>query len=572
MSLTATQSGRNRLHPIAEAPAPAEASRDARDARDARVAVLTCDAAEAQTIRGELGRLGVASVACHRGADLARLLAEGLGAAVIDAEALDRAGLEGLVAALGRQPHWSDVPLVVLTDGEFNLGGRLAAADVTGALGASGNATVLERPVAIGTLLSTVGSALRSRRRQYETRRLMRRLEEGVAERDRLLAMLGHELRNPLAAIRAATELLIRQEAAGEKSDLATADAGSARQHHLQLIARQGGHLVRMVDDLLDLNLLRSGRVRLHRRPVDLNDVLGRCVDTSQDVAARRGQRLLASTSGTPAVVMGDPDRLEQAFTSLLANAMKYSSDGGSILVAVSVFGAEAGEPGGGTAVVRIADSGVGMSPEVMRGVFELFTQADRSIDRAAGGLGLGLPLVQGLIEGHGGTVSAASEGPGRGSLFTVRLPLAAGRRADAPAGGACPSAPTAQVAPTAQAAPTAGRHVLLVEDQGDMRDVMARLLRSWGHRVETAATGPAGVEAALSARPDVALVDVGLPGLSGYEVAQRLRGALDGSIRLIALTGYGAPEDRRRSAEAGFDLHLVKPVDFEQLKRLLAE
>ena len=557
MSLTATQSARNRLHPIAEAPAPAEASLDA---RDARVAVLTRDAAEAQTIRGELGRRGVASVACHRGADLARLLAEGLGAAVIDAEALDRADLEALVAALGRQPHWSDVPLVVLTDGEFNLGGRLAAADVAGALGASGNATVLERPVAIGTLLSSVGSALRSRRRQYETRRLMRRLEEGVAERDRLLAMLGHELRNPLAAIRAATELLIRQEAAGEKSDLATADAGSARQHHLQLIARQGGHLVRMVDDLLDLNLLRSGRVRLHRRPVDLNEIIRRCVETSQAVAARRGQRLLTSLSQAPAVVDGDPDRLEQAFSFLLANAMKYSSDGGSILLAVTT---QEAETDGGAAVVRIADSGIGMSPEVMRGVFDLFTQADRSIDRAAGGLGLGLPLVQGLIERHGGTVSAASEGPGRGSLFTVRLPLSAGQ----PTGAA-----EAEARPPIQAEPTAGRHVLLVEDQGDMRDVMARLLRSWGHRVETAATGPAGVEAALSARPDVALVDVGLPGLSGYEVAQRLRGALDGSIRLIALTGYGAPEDRRRSAEAGFDLHLVKPVDFEQLKRLLAE
>ena len=564
MSLTAIQSPRGHLQPTSTEAVPAA------EGRDARVAVVTRDASESQTIRGALGRLGVASVACHRGADLARLLAEGLGAAVIDAAALDEAGLKALVAALGRQPHWSDVPLIVLTDGELHFGGRLAAADVKGVLGESGNATVLERPVALGTLLSTVGSALRSRRRQYEARRLMRRLEEGVAERDHLLAMLGHELRNPLAAIRAATELLIREEAAGSSPKTATAEVVSARRHHLQLIARQGGQLVRMVDDLLDLNLLRSGRVRLRRAPLDLNDIVRRCVDSAQDVAARRDQRLLVSPSRVPAVVMGDPDRLEQALSSLLANATKYSSDGASILLSVSTEAAEAAEAadagGGGTAVVRIADSGIGMSPEVIRGVFDLFTQADRSIDRAAGGLGLGLPLVQALIEGHGGTVTAASEGPGRGSVFTVRLPLAAVQPA------AAAKDQSAGVGSMGPETPPCGRHVLLVEDQGDMRDVMARLLRSWGHRVETAASGPAGVAVALSARPEVALVDVGLPGLSGYEVAARLRRAMDGSIRLIALTGYGAPEDRRRSAEAGFDLHLVKPVDFEQLKRLLAE
>lgn len=524
-------------------------------ARDARVAVLAVDATEARRLRDVLARQRLASVACHRGTDLARLLGEGLGAAIIDADALDSAGLNGLVEGLRRQPNWSDVPLVVLTDGAIGMSGRLGPHEVVDTLESACHLTVLERPVAINTLLSTVQSALRTRRRQYEMRRLLRQLEEGVAQRDHLLSMLGHELRNPLAAIRAATELLLRQESTGEPTESEVA----LRRHHLELIARQGGQLVRMVDDLLDLGRMRSGRVRLLRVAVDLNVVVRRCVEAAGSAAGQRGQKLVASYAPEPAVVEGDPVRLEQAMSNLLANAVKYSAEGGTIALEVSTDGLREGRSGG-SATVRIADSGVGMSPEVMRGVFDLFTQADQSIDRPLGGLGLGLPLVQSLIEGHGGTVSAASEGPGRGSLFTVRLPLSAASAKPRTNGATCPE-------PQA-----VSRHVLLVEDQGDMRNVMARLLRSWGHRVETAATGPAGIETALAGRPEVALVDVGLPGLSGYEVASRLRLALDGNIRLIALTGYGTPEDRLRSAAAGFDLHLVKPVDFDQLRALLAE
>ena len=524
-------------------------------ARDARVAVLAVDAAEAQRLRDVLARQRVASVACHRGADLARLLAEGLGAAVIDADALDRAGLAAVLAGLRHQPNWSDVPLVVLTDGQIGMSGRLGPHEALAALESAGHLTVLERPVAINTLLSTVQSALRTRRRQYEMRRLLRELQEGVAQRDHLLSMLGHELRNPLAAIRATTELLIRQEPSREPSE---ADR-VLRRHHLELISRQGGQLVRMVDDLLDLGRLRSGRIRLQRVPLDLNEIVRRCVEAAEPAAGQRAQKIVASYARESAVVDGDPVRLEQAMSNLLANAMKYSAEGGTITLEVSTDGVSEGGRGG-SATVRIVDSGVGMSPEVMRGVFDLFTQADQSIDRPLGGLGLGLPLVQSLIEGHGGTVSAASKGPGRGSLFTVRLPQSAAHAKPTSKATTCPE-------PQA-----VSRHVLLVEDQGDMRNVMARLLRSWGHHVETAATGPAGIETALAGRPEVALVDVGLPGLSGYEVASRLRLALDGNIRLIALTGYGAPEDRLRSAAAGFDLHLVKPVDFDQLRALLAE
>ena len=531
--------------------------------RDARVAVL---AADAPAVREVLGEQGISSVACGRACDLARLVREGSGAAVLEVAAVDAAGLKVLVEALRHQPAWSDLPLIVLPDGGLISGGRLGGASTLEALEAAGNVTVLERPIAVKTLVSAVRVALRSRRRQYQTRHLLRQLEEGVAQRDRLLAMLGHELRNPLAAIQAAHELLKRQEA--EEADAASDDETGGesrasakrrtdRRHHLRLIGRQARQLVRMVDDLLDIGRIRLGKITLRRRPLDVNELARRCAESAAAAASRRGHTLVVQAAAGPVVVEADAVRLEQVLSNLLSNAMKYSPDGGTVTLSVATDG--------GWAVVRLADAGVGMPPEVMRGVFELFTQADESMDRAEGGLGLGLPLVRSLVEGHGGTVSAASEGEGRGSVFTVRLPLA--------------GATAGEVQPVTKSngekdlhAPAARRHVLLVEDQPDMRDVMARLLRGWGHRVETAASGPAGVEAAVTHRPDIALIDVGLPGLNGYQVAQRVRAELGMGVRLIALTGYGQPEDRRRSAEAGFDVHLVKPVDFAALRAILAE
>ena len=540
---------------------------DEGEPRDARVAVF---AADAPAVREALGERGIASVACGRPRDLARLVREGSGAAVLEADRLDAEGLEMLVDALRHQPAWSDLPLIVLANGGLISAGRLGGASALKALEAAGNVTVLERPIAVKTLVSAVRVALRSRRRQYETRHLLRQLEAGVAQRDRLLAMLGHELRNPLAAIQAAHELLKRQEA--EEADAAPCDPSNGgghssaegrtdRRHHLGLIGRQARQLVRMVDDLLDIGRIRLGKITLRRRPLDVNELARRCAEAAADTAERRGHTLVVRPASGPVVVEADAVRLEQVLSNLLSNAMKYSPDGGTVTLTVGTEG--------GWAVVRLSDAGVGMPPEVMRGVFELFTQADHSLDRAEGGLGLGLPLVRSLVEGHGGTVSAASEGEGRGSVFTIRLPLA-GATSDAAAGKVPPA--TNGKGQKDLGSPAARRHVLLVEDQPDMRDVMARLLRGWGHRVVTAANGPAGVEAAVAHRPDVALVDVGLPGLNGYQVAQRLRAKFGGEMRLIALTGYGQPEDRRRSAEAGFDVHLVKPVDFAALRAMLSE
>jgi CheY-like chemotaxis protein/anti-sigma regulatory factor (Ser/Thr protein kinase) len=254
------------------------------------------------------------------------------------------------------------------------------------------------------------------------------------------------------------------------------------------------------------------------------------------------------TVQATPVWVSADPTRLEQVLTNLLANALKYTPAGGEIAVSVAREHRHA--------VLRVRDSGVGIRPELLPRVFDLFVQGDRSLERTSGGLGIGLTLVRHLVELHGGTVEAASAGAGRGSTFTVRLP-----------------AVTAPPAPVASGpAPAAGvaRRVLVVEDNDDAREMLRNLLRLLGHEVHEARDGASGVDEARRLRPDVALIDIGLPGIDGYEVARRIRADVPGA-RLVAVTGYGQPEDRERTRAAGFDVHLVKPVDPDQLQEVLS-
>jgi CheY-like chemotaxis protein/anti-sigma regulatory factor (Ser/Thr protein kinase) len=283
---------------------------------------------------------------------------------------------------------------------------------------------------------------------------------------------------------------------------------------------------------------------------VDLGELIDRCVLTLR-AGGRLGDRRLA-VSARPVVVEADPARLEQVLTNLLDNAIKYTPPAGAIEVGVEPVGAEA--------VLTVRDTGIGLAPDVLPTLFEPFTQVERSLDRTRGGLGLGLTLVKRLVELHDGRVSAASPGLGRGSEFTVRIPLAG---------------PPARPAPP-DAAPAAcgkARRVLIVEDNPDVREALSIWLESRGHQVEATADGERGLALILGSRPDIALVDVGLPGLDGYAIARRIR-ATPGteSIRLVALTGYGQPEDRREAMEAGFDAHLVKPVDEAALLQLLVD
>ncbi|BDT58762.1 hypothetical protein MasN3_22560 [Massilia varians] len=375
-------------------------------------------------------------------------------------------------------------------------------------------------------------------------RRLVREMEERRdAERkshakDEFLAMLGHELRNPLSAISSASSLI----------GMAGANAETVSRAK-QIIQRQSQHLSRIVDDLLDLSRAMSGKILLSRKPIDLSNLVSGCLETLRATGRSAGYRI--SVDLAPNWVDGDPTRLEQITTNLLDNALKYTPAGGGIDVGVAQSGQDV--------VLTVRDTGVGIPEELLPHVFDVFVQGAISIDRSQGGLGIGLSLVRRLVELHGGSVSAHSDGSGSGSTFMIRLPRT---EPLLPATGAQQSSGDNSGKPA----------VLLIEDNEDGREMMATMLAAHGFPVDTAADGLQGVAAALTGRPAAALVDIGLPGIDGYEVARRLRGdPATSHIRLIALTGYGLAEDKRRVMEAGFDQHLVKPVGMDQLLEALA-
>jgi signal transduction histidine kinase len=399
-------------------------------------------------------------------------------------------------------------------------------------------------------LLAVVRSLLRLTEAEQALRDYAEELKSANRRTNEFLAMLAHELRNPLAAIVTSLPLLERRSA-----------ADSVEQTARELIRRQTSHLRRLVDDLLDAARVTQGKIDLHWEVLDLSDLVRRVAANVQQTKMHpRRQALRLALPAGRLVVRGDPMRLEQVLTNLLDNASKYSDSGGVIDFSVCLGRA----PGGGNeARILLRDRGIGMAPETVPNIFDLFSQADVPLARSRGGLGIGLTLVRTLVELHGGNVSARSPGIGRGSEFEIVLPLLA---EDV-------RLPLATAAPQAGQPPSCARRVLIVEDNPDAQAALSCLLELWGHEVLLADDGPAGIEAALGARPDIALVDLGLPTVDGYEVARQVRAALgNASPLLIALTGYGAPEQRSAALAAGFDLHIVKPVEPERLAALLEE
>ncbi len=373
-----------------------------------------------------------------------------------------------------------------------------------------------------------------------ENARLYQEVENADRQKNEFLSMLAHELRNPLAPIRNAAEVL-RLKGSDDPQIRSARD----------VIDRQLSHMVRLVDDLLDVSRITRGKIQLRLAPTDLSQVLAHALEASNPLIESAGHRVDAAIPPESLWVEGDADRLIQVVTNLLNNAAKYTHPGGQIRVIL--------ERDGASAVIRVRDTGIGIPPEMLGSVFDLFAQVDRSLNRAQGGLGIGLTVVNRLIVKHGGTVIAHSEGHGKGSEFTVRLPLIP-EPAEKPAasGGEMP----------ARSRPLS---VLLVDDNVDGAESLAMLLRFLGHEVNLAYDGPAGLAAAVTSRPDVIILDIGLPGMSGYEVARHLRTRPETrELLLIALTGYGREEDRRQSMTAGFDHHLVKPVDLAAIRQLL--
>jgi len=506
-----------------------------------RVLVLAPTGGDAVLTRQLLAPVNVPSLVCADSAELFREIGAGAGAVILADEALLPEVAGGLLQILRDQPPWSDLPLIV-----FTRGGEGSERILEGLL--PSNATILERPVRLSTLVSAVAAALRARRRQYEVRDLLQRQAEADRRKDEFLAMLGHELRNPLAAIRNVLYVLDKVGSPAEQA---------VRQR--EIIMRQTRHLVRMVDDLLDVSRVTLGKIILKRRTVDLQVVAERCLSELGMAELASSNDLELKVQAQPAAVQGDPVRLEQVICNLVQNAIKYTPRGGRISLQVAAEGNEA--------VVRVRDTGIGISPEALQTIFEPFAQVESSRRHSEGGLGLGLPLVRSLVELHGGRVEARSGGSGRGSEFVVRLPLAPEE-----AKKAALRRPAAQ-ARARSSESASGLHVLVVEDNLDGRESLRDLLEIWGHEVSLAESGPEGVEMAFSIRPEVALIDIGLPGLDGNEVARRIRSILGcDAISLIAMTGYGQPEDRRRALQAGFDFYLIKPVDPTVLSQLLDE
>jgi len=378
--------------------------------------------------------------------------------------------------------------------------------------------------------------------RDLTARRRLEAMQESEQQMNEFLAMLAHELRNPLAAIVNALGLMRDDATARDPAELRT------------LIERQSMHLARIVDDLLDVSRITRGKIVLRKEIIDLNGLVAGAVASSRPLIDARRHQVKVELAPEEVPVDADSTRLAQIVVNLLSNAVKYTPEGGRLAVSV--------EREADCAVLRVRDSGIGIAPELLPRVFDLFVQGQRSLDRVEGGLGIGLTIVKRLAELHGGTVAASTQGAGQGSEFSVRLPLAR-----VPEGSVRES-----VAPPRSVTPRlVSRHLLVVDDNRDAANTLAALLESMGHKVRTAYNGPEAITLAGEQPPDAVFLDIGLPGLNGYDVARAMRAspALAGTT-LIAFTGYGHDEDRRRVREAGFDYHLIKPAGADQLAQIV--
>src|SRR5581483_4384107 len=507
-----------------------------------RVLVFPPGRRDGEVTRELLERGGPACYVCNDPSTLATQIDAGGGALVLTDAALVTHGMDEVLAVLARQPPWSDLPVVLLIQAGTQ---SVVAARVAHSLT---NVTILDRPTSARTLLSAVQTAIRGRLRQYQIREqleALRAVEEELRMRERqlhtadrrkdeFLAMLAHELRNPLAPIRNASELLAR-----------TATEPRVKSA-INVVKRQVTHLARLVDDLLDVSRITQGRIELQRAAVELSSVIAEAMESVEPLVREKRHRVLLAAGNGPLYVSGDSARLVQCIANVLINSAKYTDPDGEIRIDVCELHA--------TAFVTITDNGIGIPEDLLPQIFEPFVQSHRSLDRAQGGLGIGLSIVRRLIEMHGGKVSAFSRGIGQGTRFEIRLPLIEPPHS-------CEGVPATRSIPP--------RRMLIVDDNADAAESLALLLRLEGHGVEAVYSGSLALERATNSQHDVILLDIGLPGMDGYEVARRIR-ASGCTARIVALTGYGQSDDIERGRDAGFDSHLVKPVDLRTLRESL--
>jgi CheY-like chemotaxis protein len=368
-------------------------------------------------------------------------------------------------------------------------------------------------------------------------------LRQANRMKDEFLAMLGHELRNPLAAIINAVQIM--HVSAGDPGRISKSVA---------LVDRQTRNLRRIVDDLLDVARVTRGKIELRREPADISQIVAQAVDVVRPMLSRADQISIALVSASPLRVDADRTRLEQAIVNLLLNAIKFTSGNRQITITIERQDADA--------CISIADNGVGIAPDMLSRIFDLFAQADRSLDRSQGGLGIGLFICKRLVELHGGTITASSEGTGRGAVFRIRLPLLHD--------SALESAPMEPIKTAARPNEGTAKRILIVDDNVDSATTLSWLLAEHGYTVQIAHDGATGLKVAHEFKPDILLLDIGLPGIDGFELARRLRNDGFSSALLIAISGYAHEADMERSRAAGFDRHFAKPVDFDVLVRSL--
>jgi signal transduction histidine kinase len=499
-----------------------------------RVLLRTVTGKDAALARTVLERAGMAAQGCASVEELAFEMERGAGALLIAEEALGDPAFRQVAAILHRQAPWSDLPVLVLA--------RAGADSMTiiDAMQMSANFTIIERPIRIFSLISSVRTALRARARQYELRSVMEGLRQADQRKTVFLATLAHELRNPLAPLSTALSLLQRKSFTAE----------DARPHY-QMMERQVQHMVRLIDDLMEVSRITRGKIELKPEVLPLERVVADAVELSRPLLTAGRHRLELILPGESLSVRGDRVRLTQIFSNLLNNAAKYTQPGGNVTVTI--------DRADGFARIGIRDNGIGIPADMLAAIFDMFVQVTDAARVAQGGLGIGLTLVKSLVELHGGTVSAHSRGSGDGSEVVVTLPLAT---ADGAIGA------KSYVAP-ADALPE--QDILIVDDNHEAADSLAALLRSMGARTSVAYNAEQAIALAADAQPAVGILDIGMPGMDGCDLARHLRkDPAHARMLLIALTGWGQPDDRLRVSAAGFDHHLLKPVDTGEMLALL--
>jgi signal transduction histidine kinase len=431
------------------------------------------------------------------------------------------------------QPTWSDLPIVLLASGGADSPVAIRMSSLLG------NVSILDRPVHVGALGNALRTAIRARQRQYSLR------DQNDRRKDEFLATLAHELRNPLAPIRNALEI-IRINGSGRSvvEDVAH-----------KMIERQVSQLIRLVDDLLDVSRITTGRLELRRERIDLTQVIRSAVETSRPLIDAAHHELSIELPSNPILLDADPVRLAQVFSNVLNNAARYMGEGGRIRVTA--------ERDDRMVTVIVQDFGIGIAQDMLPRVFDMFAQGEAPGEQSRGGLGIGLTLVKWLVEIHSGSVEAHSEGRGRGTSISIQLPIAAAASA--------PLQPTKSN--TGRRLSSTTHRILIADDNRDAAESMGMLLRLMGNDVRTVFDGLEAVEEAETFRPDVILLDIGMPKLNGYEAARRIRerGWSQGT-KLVALTGWGRDDDKHKAAEAGFDRHFTKPIDPAVLERLIAD